>query len=119
MADPVLFEFGSWLNGVLLDRWSLIHFLYGVLFAFLFRMMRMSRGRAYLLAFSIMIGWEIYEEVWGPVEDSVWNAVSDVVVASLGFWLVHRLFPVYRFVRDGVLSLGLGFFVLILMLASG
>jgi hypothetical protein len=93
MSDLPLFEFGSWLNGVILDRWSLIHFLYGVVFAFLFRMIGLSRMKAYILAFIIMIGWEIYEAIGGPIQELIWNAVSDVIVASIGFLVGLSVFP--------------------------
>ncbi len=113
-----LFEFGSWLNGVVLDRWSLIHFCYGVLFAFLFRMIRLSRAKAYALALFIMIAWEGYERMGKTLVESAANSITDVIIASAGFWLVYWLLPTYRVGRDSVLSLGLSVGVLMLMLVS-
>lgn len=81
-------------NSSIIDLWSIGHLAVGILIGFLFRIFLRGKDKlSYVLLFSILIGWEIIEnlvishtifaEMFGV--ESLKNSISDVIVGFIGF----------------------------------
>lgn len=117
MKERMMFEFGSWESGIYLDRWALVHFAWGFMLASVFRMLGFSKKLAYSIALSMMLFWEVYEWYTGS-HDRIQNSALDVILASAGFWLMHRWWPRVKITTDAlVVLLILGVTVIIKVVA--
>jgi hypothetical protein len=101
MKEIALFEFGSWGSGVYLDRWALVHFAWGFMFAAVFRMLGVPKKWAYGMMLCLALIWEAYEWYTGS-HDRIQNSVLDVILASAGFWLMHRWWPKVKLTTDAL-----------------
>lgn len=101
MDERPFFEFSSWGQGVYLDRWALVHFAWGFMFAAVFRMLGIPKKWAYGILLFLALIWEVYEWYTGS-HDRIQNSVLDVVLASVGFWLMHRWWPKVKLTTDAL-----------------
>jgi len=101
VRPPVVFS--SWALGAYLDRWSFVHFGWGFMLASILRLLGISRGRAYLISLTLMLGWELMEWYTGS-HDYLTNSLCDVLLASAGFWLMHWLWPRLKFQTDALVA---------------
>lgn len=104
MEERAIIEFSSWGQGVYLDRWSFVHFAWGFMLASVFRMLGIPKKWAYGLVLFLALIWELYEWYTGS-HDRIQNSVLDVILASLGFWLMHRWWPKVRLTTDALIVL--------------
>lgn len=98
-----LFEFSSWGEGVLLDRWVFVHFVWGAMLAALLRMIGLSKKTSYLIALVLMLGWEAAEWILGTTSQLA-NGLFDVLLASAGFWLAYKIWPQKHFFSDALVT---------------
>lgn len=79
----------SWREGRIWDNWMIVHFLSGTTIASALGLMSFSQGYAYLIAFGLLVAWELGEKV-GRIEEESENLVLDVVFGMLGFALFEH-----------------------------
>jgi len=90
----------SWKEGRVWDNWMVVHFLSGIIVACALELLSFSSAHAYLIAFGLLVAWEIGEKI-GRVEEETENLVLDVVFGMLGFALFEQvIFPLVS--REGV-----------------
>lgn len=88
------------------DPYSFSHFLHGIIFYGVLRLMfrKLDIRTIFLIAIAIEIGWEILENTPFIINryraatasldyygDSVLNSVGDVLFTIAGFWITHKL----------------------------
>ncbi len=102
MADPrANIVLSSWSLGVYIDRWSFVHFGWGFMLAALLRMLGFSKKWAYVIALTLMVGWE-FVELYLAGADRIQNSLMDILLASAGFWLMHYFWPRPGFKTDAL-----------------
>lgn len=73
-------------EGEYFDLWMLVHFLSGVAGGFSNVMFSLTTAGVFLLAFAMMMAWEVVEYLRG-IREAFSNRVVDIVVGLLGVWL--------------------------------
>jgi hypothetical protein len=101
MDERAIIEFGTWGQGVYLDRWSFVHFAWGFMLASVFRVLGISKKWAYIFSLMLMLGWE-FVEWFGGSHDRIANSACDVILASAGFWLMHYQWPKLKLTTDAL-----------------
>lgn len=96
---PVVFS--SWALGAYLDRWSFVHFAWGFMLASVLRILGVPKKWAYVIVLFLALIWEAYEWYTGS-HDYPTNSLCDVLLASAGFWLMHRLWPKVKLTTDAL-----------------
>lgn len=87
-----------WKRGRALDLWSIPHFLFGILMAFLPPLIGISLLSALSLTLILALVWEVYEKLIG-IKETVLNIVSDFILPIVAFTataLVLRAYPLHR-----------------------
>ncbi len=83
----------SWRVGYIIDGWTLVHFLSGVLVAFVGEITLLTYRESFLVGVTLFIAWEIFEKIRG-IKEPFSNRVSDILVALVGlslfFWLAYK-----------------------------
>ncbi len=75
----------------ILDMWSIVHFLTGTLFGFLFLFLKFKFINALILSLLIMLFWEIYEFLEKKGESRI-NSISDILIGIIAFAITFYLF---------------------------
>ncbi len=73
-------------EGRYFDLWMLVHFVAGLAGGFSNIMFALDRFWVLVLAFTLMLAWELGEFLTG-VRESLSNRVVDIVVGMVGVWL--------------------------------
>lgn len=80
-----------WKEGQYIDLWSLVHFLFGVLFVFLADFFELTFLNALIILTVSTTIWELVEFASGKAKELFFNKVADVVVADIGFLFMYIL----------------------------
>lgn len=81
-----------WREGEYLDLWSVPHFLSGMVVAFSLFFLGFEARSAFVIAFLLLVGYELFEAV-AEIEETRWNRVLDVVVGMVSFTPTLLLLP--------------------------
>jgi hypothetical protein len=84
-------KYDIWGEGKYFDLWSINHILSGIVLAGLAIFVGVDFWLGLLIAFLIMLAWEIYELI-KPIEEFIENRVIDMIVGILGFVIIYPLF---------------------------
>ncbi len=107
-ADGHVVRTDIWREGAYLDLWSVPHFLSGMVVAFSLYFLGFEARSAFIIAFLLLVVYELFESV-AKIEETKWNRVLDVVVGmasfSPTFLLVPRIDATYVLVAFGAIAL--------------
>lgn len=81
-----------WREGKYLDLWSVPHFLSGIAVAFSLSMLDFAATAAFVIAFLLLVGYEMFEVI-ANIEETRWNRTLDVVVGMASFTPTFLLLP--------------------------
>lgn len=112
--DGKLIRTDIWREGDYLDLWSVPHFLSGMVVAFALYFFGFEARSAFVIAFLLLIAYEMFEVI-AEIDETRWNRTLDVVVGMVSFTPTFLLAPqmgvelaLYVFIcvtcADGVLS---------------
>lgn len=79
------------------DFWSIVHFLLGMLFAFIFLRINFSFEISLIVFLIIAIIWEMIEKGFDKrfyhvvLKETIWNHITDIVFDILGFLISWKL----------------------------
>ena len=71
-----------WREGKYLDLWSVPHFLSGLVLGIVLHLMAMPLRDALLVAFLVLVMYEMWEDL-AQIEETRWNKLLDVVVGMV------------------------------------
>ncbi len=91
-----------WQKGRAFDLWSIPHFLFGVLMAFLPPLASFSLISALSLTVILAMLWELYER-FANLQEAPLNSSLDIVLAISAFVLTSFLFSRYALRHDELL----------------
>lgn len=99
-----------WQKGKAFDLWSIPHFLFGILTAFLPALTDLSFLTA--LALTIILGmlWEIYEK-FVAIKETVQNSLLDIILPIVAFTLTSYVLRIYSFHREELLVVATAVFI--------
>lgn len=80
-----------WQKGKYIDLWTLVHFLFGVLFVFAANFFELTLLPALIILIALTTVWEVLEFVSRNAVEPFSNRVTDVIVAVIGFALMYTL----------------------------
>jgi len=93
MKDVTPFVSFGWREGRLIDFWSFVHFLSGILLAIiLMTHLHLSFLWSIISTFFLLILWEMFELIMG-IGEHLSNRVSDVAVGCIGFLCTFYFLP--------------------------
>jgi hypothetical protein len=112
--DGKLIRTDAWREGKYLDLWSVPHFLTGMVVAFALYFFGFETVSAFVIAFLLLVGYEMFEALV-KIEETRWNRALDVVIGMLSFTPTFLMVPhlsalhaLYLFIAvtlvDGILS---------------
>ncbi len=93
-----------WKKGRAFDLWSIPHFLFGVLMAFVPPITGLSFLTALALTIILAMVWEIYEKFM-DIKETVQNSLLDVILPVVAFTLTSYLLLIYPLHYDDSLVL--------------
>lgn len=99
-----------WQKGKAFDLWSIPHFLFGILTAFLPALTDLSFLTA--LALTIILGmlWEIYEK-FVDIKETIQNSLLDIILPIVAFTLTSYVLRIYSFHREELLVVATAVFI--------
>jgi len=93
-----------WQKGRAFDLWSIPHFLFGVLMAFVPQLIGVSFLTALSLTLILAMCWEIYEKFM-DIKETIQNSLLDVILPVVAFTLTSYLLLIYPLHYDDSLVL--------------
>lgn len=72
------------------DLWHVSHFIAGILFAGLVHFFDINLLFGFLVSFTLMVGWEVFEIKLG-IYETKFNMIFDVVFSVISFWMTVYL----------------------------
>ena len=88
-----------WKRGRAFDLWSIPHFLFGILMAFLPQLVGISVLTALSLMIILAMVWEIYEK-FIDIKETIQNSLLDIILPVVAFMLASRLLAAYPLHSD-------------------
>ncbi|MBT4257742.1 hypothetical protein HOD88_00990 [archaeon] len=76
-----------WQEGIYFDLWSVIHFLFGMVFGGIIIFKKVKPWKGFIFTLLVAIVWEMIE--WVP--EIISNQILDVLLAGGGFLLINCL----------------------------
>ncbi|MFA6414491.1 MAG: hypothetical protein WC217_01975 [Candidatus Paceibacterota bacterium] len=99
-----------WQKGRAFDLWSIPHFLFGILMAFLPYLVGISFLTALALTLILAMLWEVYEK-FVDIKETVQNSLLDIILPIVAFTLTSYVLRIYAFRSDeivvGAVAVGL------------
>ena len=95
----------AWREGKYLDLWSVPHFLSGMVMAFCIFFLGFEVRAALVIAFLLLVGYEMFEVI-AKIEETRWNRTLDVVVGMASFvptFLIVPMVPRIDAITAGVI----------------
>ncbi|MFH1667465.1 MAG: hypothetical protein ABH884_00370 [Candidatus Komeilibacteria bacterium] len=83
----------AWFEGMLVDLWSIPHFLFGTLWAGFIIYLGWPFWMGLLVGIIVMIAWEFYE-ISVSVKEVIYNRTMDVVLGAFGYIIMFCLLNV-------------------------
>ncbi len=102
-----------WQKGKAFDLWSIPHFLFGVLMAFLPPFTGMSLLAALALTLILALAWEMYEK-FVDIKETVQNSLLDVILPICAYVLTSYVLRTYSFQNEDLLVVATAIFALYL-----
>src|ERR1035437_7077680 len=102
-----------WKKGRAFDLWSIPHFLFGILTAFLPALTGLSFLTALALTLILAMLWEIYEK-FVAIKETVQNSLLDIILPIVAFTLTSYVLRIYSFHHDDLLVIATAVLVLYL-----
>lgn len=90
-----------WQRGRAFDLWSIPHFLFGILMAFVPPLTGISFLSALALTVIGALSWEIYEK-FVLIKETVQNSLLDIILPILALILVSLVLRIYSFHHDDI-----------------
>ena len=81
-----------WAPSLLLNAWSVVHFLAGVSFALLARHWRQKFWSSLIAAEVLFVLWELFENYVQHVEPFT-NHLADIIIETAGFLIAWYVYP--------------------------
>lgn len=100
-----------WQKGRAFDLWSIPHFLFGILMAFLPPLTGISFLTALALTLILAMLWEIYEK-FVQIRETVQNSLLDIILPIVAFTLTSYVLRIYSFRYDELLVAAGAVFIL-------
>ena len=88
-----------WKKGRAFDLWSIPHFLFGILMAFLPPLADISFGFALSLTLVFAVLWELFEMIIG-IKETVLNSLLDVFLPIVGYIITSYIILSYSYHQD-------------------
>lgn len=108
-----------WKKGRAFDLWSVPHFFFGILTAFLPGLTGISLLTALALTLIFAMSWEIYEK-FADIKETMENSLFDIILPIVAFTLTSYVLRYYAFHYDDLLVLsGAVFIVYVFTNVSG
>ncbi len=102
-----------WQKGRAFDLWSIPHFLFGILTAFLPALIGISLLTALTLTLVLAMAWEIYEK-FVDIKETIPNSLLDILLPVVAFTLTSELLLFYPLHDDTLLVFATAVLVLYL-----
>ena len=99
-----------WQKGRAFDLWSIPHFLFGILTAFLPPLTGISLLTALALMLILAMLWEIYEK-FVDIKETIQNSLLDIILPVVAFTLTSYALRIYSFRRDELLVVAVAVFL--------
>ncbi|MDP1689779.1 MAG: hypothetical protein Q8L52_01050 [bacterium] len=100
-----------WKKGRAFDLWSIPHFLFGILTAFLPPLTGISFLTALALTLILAMLWEIYEKFL-DIKETIQNSLLDIILPIVAFTLTSHILRIYAFHRDDLTVVAIAVLVL-------
>lgn len=100
-----------WQKGRAFDLWSIPHFLFGVLMAFLPPLLGISILTALSLTVILAMLWEVYEKLV-EIKETVQNSLLDIILPIVAFMLTTRILLWNKFYTDQIQVIAIAVFIL-------
>lgn len=100
-----------WMRSKALDLWSIPHFLFGVLMAFVGPLTGIPVSSAILLTLVIALLWEAYEQLLN-IRETFMNITLDILLPIVAFTITSYLLSRYPLHPDDLLLVGGAFFII-------
>lgn len=100
-----------WQKGRAFDLWSIPHFLFGILTAFVPPLTGISLLTALALTVIFAMLWEIYEK-FVDIKETIQNSLLDIILPIVAFTLTSLILRLYSFHYDDLLVVATAVFVL-------
>ncbi|MCR4276264.1 MAG: hypothetical protein NUV90_02690 [Candidatus Parcubacteria bacterium] len=100
-----------WQKGRAFDLWSIPHFLFGILMAFLPSLAGTSFLTALALTIILAMLWEIYEK-FVQIRETVQNSLLDIILPIVAFTLTSYILRIYSFQYSDLLVIAIAVLVL-------
>lgn len=101
-----------WKRADSFDMWSIPHFLFGVLTAFLVPLGGQTISTALILTVLIAVLWEIYERL-AKIRESIQNSLLDVILSVVAFTLTSYALVIYSYApRENIQVIAIAILVL-------
>lgn len=100
-----------WQRGKAFDLWSIPHFLFGILMAFVPPLTGVSFLTALALTVILAMLWEIFEK-FVAIKETVQNSLLDMILPIVAFMLTSYALRIYSFRYDEVLVIATAVLVL-------
>lgn len=111
MEDYIKTKRDWWQKGRGLDLWSIPHFLFGILMAFVPPLTDISFSMALIFTAILAVLWELFEMYIG-IKETVLNSLLDVFLPIGAFIITSYLLRLYSFRYDEILVATVAVFVL-------
>lgn len=106
-----------WKHGRFVDLWSVVHLTSGMALALACLFLGSGFWTSFLIATSLLIGWEVFEWAIGIIEPSL-NVTIDLVLGVLGFVLGSYVY--YSFESGlSIIALGISFVTVLVLSVLG
>ena len=102
-----------WQKGRAFDLWSIPHFLFGILTAFLPQLTGISLLTALTLTLVFAMSWEIYEK-FVDIKETIQNSLLDILLPVVAFTLTSELLLFYPLHPDDLMVFAVAVFALYL-----
>lgn len=99
-----------WQKGRAFDLWSVPHFLFGVLTAFLPRLTGLSFLTALALTIIFAMLWEVYEK-FVEIKETIQNSLLDIILPVVAFTLTSYVLLLCSFHYDDLVVIATGVFI--------
>ena len=99
-----------WQKGRAFDLWSIPHFLFGILMAFVPSLTGISFLTALALTIILAMLWEIYEK-FVAIKETIQNSLLDIILPIVAFTLTSYVLRIYLFRDDQLLVVATAVFI--------
>lgn len=102
-----------WQKGRAFDLWSIPHFLFGILMAFVPSLTGISFLTALSLTIILAMLWEIYEK-FVDIKETIQNSLLDIILPIVAFTMTSYALRIYAFNYDELLVAAIAISILYL-----